>query len=235
MKASDLIVNSKYAAALKPLSEDVFEGLRKNVLTESSFLSAALFHVNPAGQNVLVDGHHRREISEQEGIDLECWEVTELAGADEDVVVSWIQNNQKCRRNDPTLSDVYELGKRALEAREEGLTHDEFAEEEGITVSQARRAGELANVLNAEEPEVRERILADESITPNAVISKPKADLSPLVTFGAIYQLLEKASRLVKKASDDYEDDDRSQRIANMIRSLNQEVQEWELACAGSE
>ncbi|NQV85925.1 MAG: hypothetical protein HQ492_02490 [Woeseiaceae bacterium] len=232
MKASDLIVNSKYAAALKPLSEEVFEGLRKNVLKENSFLSAALFHISDSGQNVLVDGHHRREISEQEGIGLECWEVTELAGADEDTVVAWIQNNQKCRRNDPTLNDVYELGKRALKSREEGFTHEDFAEEEGISVSQARRAGDLAGVLDQEEPEVRERILADETMTPNAVMTKPKDEVSPLVTFGAIYQLLEKASRLVKKASDDFEDAERSQRIANMIRSLNVEVQEWELACA---
>lgn len=96
-------INPVYRDTLNPLTDEESAQLEMNILQEGAFLSPILYHLSVDGEEVVVDGHHRYAIWEENKDNIELQpplavEVTELSGAPEEIVVEWIRNHQKGRR-----------------------------------------------------------------------------------------------------------------------------------------
>lgn len=236
-------INPIYRDTLKPLTDEESAQLEMNILQEGAFLSPILYHLSVDGEEVVVDGHHRYAIWEENKDDIELQpplavEVTELSGAPEEVVVEWIRNHQRGRRNDPTLREQYEMGKEVLEVREMGGTIKGYAEENEVTPSQAGHAATLAKAIDEgedTEPGFRDQILGDETASASKAIKAAKdlnaTEPSPLMAFEAVQATIGKLSRAVmkvKQAFPDVNDMD----VPGAIALLGEDVKRWEDKCA---
>lgn len=236
-------INPLYRDTLNPLTDEESQQLEMNILQESGFLSPILYHLSEEGGEVIVDGHHRYAIwkEHEDNIDLSppsMSEVTELAGASEEDVVTWIRDHQRGRRNDPTLREQYEMGQEVLEVRENGGTIRDYAEENEVTASQAGHAAALAKAVNEgeeAEPGFRDQILGDESASAAGAIQQAKdlnaTEPSPLMVFEAVQSLIGKLSRAVMKAKQAFPDVHDCQATVT-INMLSDDVKKWEDECA---
>lgn len=239
-----ILTNSKYEATLSPLPPAAFSQLEQNILNEGSFLSPLLFHLSEAGEEVLVDGHHRLQVWDKhcENPLLEApsyKDVAELSGATEDTVVQWIRDHQKGRRNDPTLAEQYEVGKDFLNERESGTSSFEYAADNDMTPSQVRHTASLATKIDeADEasPGFKDQILGDEKQTAKSAIRAAAVNLdesppSPLMVFSAIQKTLDRLSRAVGQADAAFPDNDASV-VIEKIRQLGVDIRAWEDKCS---
>jgi hypothetical protein len=236
-------INPVYRDALNPLTDEESAQLEMNILQEGAFLSPILYHLAPDGEEVVVDGHHRYAIWDENRNNVELQspefkEVTELSGAPEEDVIEWIRDHQRGRRNDPSLREQYETGKEVLEARDGGVTTKEYAEDNDMTPSQAGHAAALAKAVDEgeeAEPGFRDQILGDESESASGAIQKAKdlnaTEPSPLMAFEAVQTLIGKLSRAVmkvKQAFPDVSDMD----VPDSISAISKDAKAWEDLCA---
>jgi len=241
--ADRMMINPVYRDTLSPLTEKESSQLEMNILQEGGFLSPILYHLSEGGEEVIVDGHHRYAIwQEHEGnVDVEApsfKDVSELSGSTEEEVVEWIRNHQKGRRNNPTLSEQYEMGQEVLDAREMGGTIKDYAEANDVTPSQAGHAAKLAETIDEgedESPGFRDQILGDEEATASGAIQAVKdlnaTEPSPLMVFESVQGLLGKLSRAVMKAKQAFpgvQDLD----VPGAISAIGEDIKRWEDQCA---
>jgi hypothetical protein len=236
-----LRINPRYRATLAPLSVKEQQQLAANIASEGAVLSPILYHLSASGDEVVVDGHHRYDfwIDNKESVETPATrEVTELSGEDEEVVVKWIRNHQKGRRNDPTLIEQYDTGKEVIEKRFQGVPSAQFAAENEMSPSQARHAAFLAaSIDEAEEvsPGFRDQILGDEKMSAAGAIRKAGSVKSPpanpLVSFEAIQKSLNALSRSVQVAINAFPEVGDPLSVAETIDGLYKDVKGWEDRC----
>jgi hypothetical protein len=234
--------------ALRPLPEKQLQGLRESIKSERKFLSPILWAKLGDGTCCVVDGHNRVDIWDDirdddlnEVSEPEIKEVEELRGCSLEQAIEWIKKHQANRRNDEDLvRQLYNIGS---EWRDSDKTSAEIGEEYGLTDSQVRHAGKIAEVLEEAEkiePGTIEKILDDKEITPSAIRnSKPEdivdraqrgadAPKGPLSHFEPLNRALANlrkqagvASRAIKTAENETTECEFSEQLSQLMRELN--------------
>lgn len=86
------IIDPEFATLIPPLSPAEQERLEANILAEGCRDALVVW----AGQNILLDGHNRKRICDEHGID---YDVIEVSLPDRDSAIAWVLRNQLGRRN----------------------------------------------------------------------------------------------------------------------------------------
>jgi phage N-6-adenine-methyltransferase len=182
-----LKINPAFRNLLPKLCVEEYNALRESILAEGCRDPIVVW------RGVIVDGHNRNEICQNEGVE---FRVIEMDFADDDAAMDWIDKNQIARRNlSPddfrlAVGRRYNRTKKAANDGGKGTpkatdgqnvqrlhTAATIAAESGIDERTVRRAGKLAEAVETverEEPEVAAQGRP-------AVIERAKETLKPHV------------------------------------------------------
>lgn len=241
----DIAVLPELQDALRKLSTRQRDGLKESIVTEKKFLNPILWAMLNDGTCCVVDGHNRLEIYDEliRGLvdvsEPETQEVEELHGCTLDEAIEWVKKHQVNRRNDENLVKLmYEIG---TEWNESDKTSAEVGEEYGLTESQVRHAGKLAEVLvEAEEiaPGTTEKILEDKTVSQASIRNSSPQEVAERATHGApvkgllshfepltrslanLRKQAEVASRAIKSAENETTPCAFSEKLAQLSREL---------------
>lgn len=262
----DIALLPELQDALRKLSTRQRDGLKESIVTEKKFLNPVLWAMLGDGTCCVVDGHNRIEIWDElrsedigEISEPETQEVEELRGCTLDQAIQWVKKHQVNRRNDENLVKLmYEIG---TEWNESDKTSAEVGEEYGLTESQVRHAGKLAEVLvEAEEiaPGTTEKILEDKTVSQASIRNSSPQEVAERATHGApvkgplshfepltrslanLRKQAEVASRAIKSAENETTPCAFSEKLAQLSREListlddmDESVKNWQFDGTG--
>ena len=92
VKECSFVLDEKFQASIPPLSTEERAGLEKNLLSDGCRDPLVVW----AERGILLDGHNRKEICDQYGIN---YQVKEISLPDRDAAADWIDSQQLGRRN----------------------------------------------------------------------------------------------------------------------------------------
>jgi len=163
-----LIINQTFKNLLPMLSREEEKSLRESIISDGCRDPLVVWN------SVIIDGHNRYQICQEEGVE---FKVLEMEFSDDEAAMDWIDKNQIARRN-LTPDDFrlavgrrYNRTKKVAHGRE-GRTFSEdqidppkstaetLATEHGISPATVKRAGKLAEAVESverEEPEIVEQ------------------------------------------------------------------------------
>lgn len=166
-------IDAEFEALIPALTTGEREQLRKN-LKHEGVRDPLVLWLTPDGELVLVDGHNRLSIIEAEALH---FDVVIKAFADREQARHWMLYNQLGRRNLTKEQRGYMLGKlvqsekgqhggaRSKDAAQ-GRAVERVAEQQGVSVSQAKRAEQFAEAVDRigeSAPEVKQKILSGQA------------------------------------------------------------------------
>lgn len=257
---NDVSILDELHKAIRPHTPAERAALKAEIEQDGSIHDPILWAHLYGGVEAVVDGHTRLSIyeellNEQPDAYLEepkLVEVESLRDCSVDEAVEWIKRHQSARRNIDSVASLYGVGKEFLETE---ATSTELAEKYGLTPSQVRHAGALAeNVDQADalEPGTKEAVLESDmsksflrDAEPEDIVAsarpgaaKPKG---PLDSFKPLTKAVAKAiaemkvaSRAVNALQNEQTPNEYSEQCVEYIRSLNAfledlqaEVERW--------
>jgi|GEM_PF-3307595 len=185
----EILIDDEFKSLIPLLSDPERVQLEENLKREGCRDPLVIWK----GQNVLIDGHHRYEICEREGI---AYEVVEVGFESREKAVDWICRNQLGRRNlNPVDASVlrgtrYNGRKKSkAEAGAKGgaskaqndtclvSTAEIVAKETGVSAATIKRDGRFADALDRIAkmvPDIKEKVRSGE-VTKAAVLVAAKA------------------------------------------------------------
>lgn len=163
----DIKIDPEFAALMRPLSEDEERNLRNELAAHGCLSPLVVWRE----EQTLLDGHNRKRICDEEGID---YEITEVDLDARNQALAWICKNQLGRRNLTPNDFRYFLGKRwnitektpgartdLTSCQNDGrLTAADIAKEHGVSEATVRRAAKFAEQVDALPESERVEVLA---------------------------------------------------------------------------
>lgn len=171
MKLEDIIIDDEFASYLPALSNDERKQLMMNMeLTTARGEKFADIYVWK-GHKVLLDGHHRYEISESVDFDFDL-PIVQVDLKDREACLEWMRNKQLGQRNLTKDQRTFYLGEkynsqkkshggeRKASAQNEPLkTAERIAKEHNVSPATVKRAGQFAEEV-AKDPEKKKAVLS---------------------------------------------------------------------------
>lgn len=90
--ACNVVIDPEFESLIPPLAEDEYRGLEESILADGVRDALVVW----SAYGILLDGHNRKRICDQHGID---YPVNEILLDDRRAARIWIRNNQMSRRN----------------------------------------------------------------------------------------------------------------------------------------
>jgi hypothetical protein len=91
---TEVIIDAEFAALCPPLTQEEYAGLEGSILKEGCRDALIIWD----GADILLDGHNRKHICDQFGIE---YQVAYVELPDREAAIEWIIRNQLARRNLP--------------------------------------------------------------------------------------------------------------------------------------
>jgi hypothetical protein len=170
----DFIIDPEVSSLLTPLAKEEIDGLETQILDG--------LHVDPGvvgvveGENILADGHNRRNICRAHGIDFPTRKKT---FASREHLIQWVIDNQFGRRNLTEERKAYYRGKEYLNTKKipvfhdvatvatsteaEGRTREKVAEKHGVSARTVQNDADFAEAVDKLKPMEKEAVLAGTS------------------------------------------------------------------------
>lgn len=183
-------IDPEFRGLLRELTDEE-RGLLESQLLEDGCLSPLVVWEE---EGILLDGHHRFDICEREGIPCK---VARISFGSREEAKEWVQRTQRGRRNIPPAKESYERGKEYQKAKGQrgrpkkaeespgekraqaapfsgrpGKTADKLAEKHGVDPATIKRDAEFAKAVDAAPPEVKDAVL-NGRLPKTAVLNQP--------------------------------------------------------------
>ncbi len=178
---TEIQIDPEFASLCPPLSPDEFETLEENIVSEGCRDALVVW----AEQNTLLDGHNRKRICDEHGID---YDVIEVSLPDRDSAIAWVLRNQLGRRNlHPDAASLmrgrlYNMQKRDWGGDRKskcqsdtlnGDAADRLSAELGVSAPTIKRDGAFAQAVDTlapYAPDLPKRVMAGDVPSRKAVI-----------------------------------------------------------------
>lgn len=178
---AEIRIDAEFRGLLRPLTEEERAQLEASLLEDGCLDPLIVWEQ----EGILLDGHHRHEICEREGLD---YKRARLSFDSREEAIAWVKRKQAGRRNLTAAQISYlrgneyraqkktrgrpkKMAQTALFSETQGATADNLAEKHGIDQATIRRDAEFAEALDAARPEVKAAILNGEA--PKTAAFKP--------------------------------------------------------------
>jgi N6-adenosine-specific RNA methylase IME4 len=162
-------IDKEFKNLISPLSHNEYQQLEQNIIDEGCRDALVVWQE----ENILLDGHNRFYICENNGIE---YDIIDLSLPDRNAAMLWILSNQLGRRNLTDEQRTYYLGARyelekLVPHRPKGVqneplkTYDRIADETGNSASTIKRAAKYKQAVDKiaeHSEELKDSILAGE-------------------------------------------------------------------------
>jgi len=138
-KVRELKIDPEFKALIQPLSESEYKRLETSIRKDGCRDSI----VGWKGKNLVIDGHHRKDICDKHNIP---YNIIEMEFPDRESVKRWILKNQLSRRNLTRARQMYIIGK-TYESQKKSVGGDRGNQYRTTTVEEAEMA-EIAEQSN---------------------------------------------------------------------------------------
>lgn len=164
----DIKIDPEFKELNRPLSDEEYNGLKEKIKTEGFRGAIDVWF----GENVLLDGHHRKRICDELGIE---YNIETIEIPDRHAAINWIVDNQLSKRNLDPAEKRYLIGKKYNEEKMErggdrksnrqsdgmkGETAERIAKEQNVSPRTVERAGDFAKKVDQLPPKEKEQVLS---------------------------------------------------------------------------